>query len=51
MDVYNSLAEQLVNYDLVDIATAKNIVRFLDDEGLIDYDNLKEYYLYHDDKE
>ena len=50
IDVYQELA-----IDLLTAATGltmfqtKQIVAFLDQEGFIDYDQLKEYYLYEDE--
>lgn len=44
-DVYKELAIDLLTVINLSIEDAQKVVKFLDDEGLIDYDVLKEYYL------
>lgn len=43
-DVYKELAIDLLTCCELGKDQADAIVKFLDNEGLIDYDNLKEYY-------
>lgn len=45
-DVYKLLSKDLLSCCDVDLSQAENIVEFLQNEGFIDYDQLKEYYLY-----
>lgn len=45
-DVYELLAQDIRDNVGVDYATALEVVTFLEDNGFVDYDNLKEIYLY-----
>lgn len=49
-DVYHLLAIDLVKNCGLDMFTAKKIIRFLEDDGHIDYDALKEHYLYEEEE-
>lgn len=44
-NLYEELSHDLLTCCTLDIDQAKAIVEFLDDQGLLDYDALKEYYL------
>lgn len=46
MDVYLELAEDIVDNCDLTLDQAKKVVQFLENEGLVDYDTLKETYLY-----
>lgn len=50
VDVYNELAIDLLTACSLNMFQAKKIVAFLCNEGFIDYDFLKEYYLYGDEE-
>lgn len=43
-DIYKELAYDIFANTATDLAQAENIVDWLKNEGLLDYDNLKEYY-------
>jgi hypothetical protein len=43
-DIYKELAYDIFANTSTDLAQAENIVDWLKHEGLLDYDNLKEYY-------
>ncbi len=49
IDVYKELATDLLTATHLGMDQAVAIVSFLKDEGFIDYDQLKEYYIYEDD--
>jgi hypothetical protein len=48
-DVYQELVADIMSWGEVDRETATAIMQFLDAEGLVDYDTLKEYYAYDDE--
>lgn len=50
-DVYDSLMIDLVKNVGIDMFTARKIVNYLENEGHIDYDALKEHYLYGEEDE
>ena len=50
-DVYHSLTIDLVSNCGMNMFDARKVVKYLDDEGHIDYDALKEYYLEDQDDE
>lgn len=43
-NIYKELAYDIFANTATDLAQAENIVDWLQNEGLLDYDNLKEYY-------
>lgn len=45
-DVYEMLAETIAQAGGIPITKARDIANELENEGLVDYDCLKEYYLY-----
>ncbi len=45
-DVYELLAKDISDNTDIDYAQAIEVVTFLEDNGFIDYDNLKEIYIY-----
>lgn len=45
-DVYDLLAQDIENNTDIDYAQAIEVVTFLDENGFIDYDTLKEIYIY-----
>lgn len=47
-DVYEMLAETIATAGGIAITKARDIVSDLESKGLVDYDNLKEVYLYGD---
>ena len=49
-DVYHDLVIDLVSNCGLTMFDARKIVKFLSDEGHIDYDTLKEYYLDEEDE-
>ncbi len=49
-NIYHDLAIDLVKNCRIDMFTARKIVDFLKQEGHIDYDALKEYYLGDEDE-
>ncbi len=47
MNVYEELAKSITEWDSeMSFFDAQQLVQFLDSEGVLDYDNLKEIYLY-----
>ena len=44
--VYDELIADIMSFGEVDRETASSIAQFLQNEGLVDYDTLKEYYDY-----
>jgi hypothetical protein len=52
IDVYEELAKDIVDCVTgIDLETAKQIVSFLSNEDIVDYDGLKELYLYNEEDE
>lgn len=51
IDVYEKLADELMFEFGFTASVAQNIVSFLEDQGVIDYDTLKEIFLYDDEEE